>query len=436
MSINQSSQYLRYLNALTKPFKKISKLEFLQPDNSIAFTLDNNYKNGYMTKYPSKAFIQNGTLNISLQNGERRKATITLANLDNAFNYSINNIWFGQKVKLLMGIEFGDGTQFYLPQGVFYIKDPQNIFQHNLKEITFPLVDKWNYLNGTLFGKLPNSYQINSNTNIFEAIQSLLRLSKFNLNEETNPVKQIDNITPVFTNYYNNQFYEAVNSDGSITSNIPMINTPYDIIEQSGGTIANLILSLNEIIAGIIGYDPTGALRVEPSQDDINDSDKAVLWDFNPDNGTLIGLNETIKNSDVYNDVLIIGEGLTSQEVWGRATNFDPRSDTNVNIIGKKTFIESKANYFNATQCVSLAQWYLKRKTVLQKSIVIQSSQMFHLLENRLINVRRIDKKGTPVEKHLIQSISLPIGESGTMSINATSVNDFPETTISTSISS
>lgn len=50
-------RYAEYLKALTKPFKKLAKLEFLQPDNSVAFSLDNNYKRGYMTKYDTRAFI-------------------------------------------------------------------------------------------------------------------------------------------------------------------------------------------------------------------------------------------------------------------------------------------------------------------------------------------------------------------------------------------
>lgn len=51
---------------------------------------------------------------------------------------------------------------------------------------------------------------------------------------------------------------------------------------------------------------------------------------------------------------------------------------------------------------------------------------MYHLNENRVITVRRTDKRDSPIEKHLINSFSLPIGESGAMTINATSINDIP----------
>ena len=109
-----------------------------------------------------------------------------------------------------------------------------------------------------------------------------------------------------------------------------------------------------------------------------------------------------------------------------RSTNRDPQSDTNANVIGLKTYTESSDILYTAEQCTAQAEWTLKRKTVLQKSVTFSSSQLFHLRENNLVTVLRTDKDGSPVERHLIQSYSLPIGTSGAMSITATSANDFP----------
>lgn len=432
-----NNRYLEYLETIKKPFEKIAKLEFLQPDNSVAFSVGSKeQKLGYMTKYDTRAFIQNGTLNVSMNNGTRRSATVILSNLDGTFDYAINKIWFGQKVRLSMGVILPDDTEFYLPQGVFYIKNPQNIFKPNSKQATFSLVDKWAMLDGTFGGRLPNAYQIKTHSenggrnNIFKAIKGLLQRSKFNLEITTDPMQMIDNVTPIFTNYYDDKTYDYKQSDGTILENIKATDVPYDITENLGGTVANLILSLNQTFVGQCGYDCTGAFRVEPSQDDIDDSNKPILWNFSPQNSQLLGISETLKNSEVYNDVLITGESMAGGEVWGRAKNFDPSSDTNINLIGLKTFVENKAEYWNAKQCADLAQWYLKRKTVLQKSVTIECSQMFHLMENRLVTIKRTDKKGAPIERHLINSFSIPIGEKGSMTINATSVNDFPNATI------
>ena len=436
-----SNRYFEYLKAVARPFKKISRLDFLQPDNSVAFSIGSNErKRGYMTKYDTGAFIQGGSLNVSTNNGKRRSATVSLANIDGAFEYAVNKVWFGQRLKLYMGLVLPDGTDFYLPQGVFYIQNPQNILNPTSKQVSFPLVDKWAMLDGSLGGRLPNTYIVKNETDssgvitkrqkIFDAMRDILRRSKYNLESTTDLLSMIDNVTPVFTNYYDGKEYDYKQSDGTILSNISMTDLPYDITENAGSTLGNLMLALNSAFVGLCGYDPTGAFRVEPSQDDISDINKPILWDFSPENSQLLGITETLKNSEVYNDILITGQSTTNQEVWGRAKNFDPSSDTNINLIGIKTFTENKAEYWNAKQCADLAAWYLKRKTVLKKAVTIQSSQMFHLLENSLVTIKRTDKEGSPVERHLINSFTLPIGETGAMTINATSVNDYPKATI------
>lgn len=113
-----------YLQALKHPFTKLARIRFLQPDGSVAFALDNNPQNKR-----SGAFIQEGNLTCNLQNGQRRKADITLSNLDGQFNYNFNKVWFGQQVALDEGLVLPDGTEYYIQQGVFYIDTPtENIF--------------------------------------------------------------------------------------------------------------------------------------------------------------------------------------------------------------------------------------------------------------------------------------------------------------------
>ena len=432
---NQSERYLRYLDALLNPFQKLTKLEFLQPDNSVAFFLSNanGYRRGYNPKYQSSALVQQGTLSVSFQNGARRKASITLSDIDNAFEYNVNNIWFGQKIRLSMGLVLPDGTDFYLPQMVGLIKNPQSVLSENQKTVTFPLVDKWANLDGSLFGKLTDTYTAKQSTAeyaVYTAIANLLKTSIYDHKLTDDIDAMIDNIAPIFTNYYDGKNYAVLDGDGSQTRTASMTEIPFDISENGGSNFAQLLLQFNDVLAGIIGYDQTGALRLEPSQTDINDIEKPVLWKFTQRNSTLSQISETIKNDEVYNDVIIVGGGNTDGGIWGRASNDDPNSDTSISAIGLKTYRETKANYFNTKQCTALAEYYLKRKTILQKSVNITSSQMFHLVENQLVSVQRTDKPHNPTERHLINSFSLPIGETGAMTINATSVADIPNFTV------
>lgn len=431
-----AKNFEQYLKEISKPHIKLTKLEFLQPDGSVAFSLGNTLsKDGHNSLYDTKCLIQAGTLNVTLQNGIRRKASINLINKDSAFDYAVNKIWYGRQVRLSMGIQLADGTEFYLPQGVFYITSPKATHKQNEKTITYELTDKWAYLDGSLFGNLAALHQVNggagTNTNIFDAMQSILKWNRYDMdgNEATDELKMLDNVKPVFTDFYNGKTTTYTDIDGT-TYTMPLTSVFYTITSES--TAANIILELNDMIAGIIGYDVTGALRVEASDDDISDSDKAVLWDFSLSDSNFFSFTETTQNEKIYNDIIITGEGLNDESVWGRATNYDPNSNTNVDLIGMKTYRENKAGYTTTQQCVSLAKWYLKRKTVLKNQITITCGQLYHLQENGLISVKRTDKPNSPIERHVIQSFSIPLGQ-GSMTIQAVSVNDDPAITITSS---
>lgn len=405
----------KYLETLKTDFVKLARLEFLQPDGSVAFALDNNPMNKR-----SGAFLQEGTLTVNLQNGKRRTATVTLANLDGEYEYNVNKVWFGQQIRLSEGLVLPNGQEFYLPQGVFYLVNPEEKVSPSSNTVTWTLDDKWAYLDGTLFGNLEGMYEVPVNTNIFTAVESVLKLDRGN-------GYMVDHVPPVFTDYYNAQ--TTTLPSGAVVS---YVQTPYTArFESDGQTYADVVLEMNTMVAGWVGYDQTGRLRLDPSQDDILDVSKPIQWAFTPTEKQFLGATYTVKNSEVYNDIIVTGEGLDEYEnVSGRATNYDPASDTNVNLIGKKVLRISSPGYASDKQCENLAVFKLKRQTVLQKSVSIESAQIFHLQENQLVTIQRPDKPGQPVERHLVTGFTRPIAQKGNMQIEATSVNDFPVATV------
>lgn len=413
--LDYDAKWSQYINSVGKPFTKLARLDFLQPNGSILFTLDNNPLNE-----KSKAFIQSGEITVNLQNGQRRTATVTLSNLDGSFDYNVNKLWFGQQVRLWEGMILPSGHDFYISQGVFYVKDPDEVFEPGLKQTTLNLVDKWAYLDGTLFGNLDGTYEVPVNSNVFNVVQSVLNFDRGN-------GQKVDASVPVFTNYYNGK--TTTLPDGTT---VPLTNTPYTYrCDSENGTYADIILEMNTMLAGWVGYDANGQLRIDPSQDDILDTTKPVQWQFSPQNSTFLGATYSVKNSEVYNDIIIIGESLSEYgQTSGRATNFDPKSDTNVNIIGRKTKRYQQSGYYTQDICESLAVFKLKRESVLKKSVSIRCSQLFHIQENNLVTIERTDKKGNPIERHLVTGYSRPIAQSGEMVLNCTAVNDFPTATI------
>ena len=420
-----SQRFQEYLVAVADPdnLQKLCKLEFLNDDDTVAYVLDNRYKKRYSGGHDSRAFLQDGTLNVSLQNGQRRKASITLENLDGAFDYAIGKLWFGQRVRLSMGCRLSDGYEFYLPQGIFYLDSPQNSWKPNGRKATYSLVDKWARLDGTILGKLKDSYTVNINENIFDAMLAILHRSIYTQKATNIEAEMFDSQTPLFTDIFNSRF---VTVEGKA---YPMCLTPEKLTVEQGGTCADMLLKLNSVVAGWIGYDASGALNVMPSENDTLDQTKPIQWEFTPYSKTFLGLTEKAQIGQVYNHVTIVGESLSEIEgtqPYGIAVNNDPSSDTSIQNIGLRSYIENDDNYHTDEQCRGLAAFRLKRMTALQKSVTIESTQLFHLQENNLVTVLRADKPHSPIERHLIQSFSLPLAENKSMTITATSVADFP----------
>jgi len=414
--MTENEKYLDYLNMLRRPFQKLCRLRFLQPDGSTAFMLDNR-----PTGARVGAFISDGTITHNWQNGRRTSATVTLSNVDGAYDYNFNTVWFGQEIALDEGLVLSDGTDFYIQQGVFLIETPTENVQPVQRTVTYNLVDKAAALDGGLGGNLDGTYQVEVGTNIFEPIAALLAEDKGN-------GRPVDRIAPIFTEYFNSRTQEL--PDGSTVS---MAVTPYTMtVEGTGGTIWNVVEGLAAMINGWVGYDETGALRIEPSQDDLLDADKPVLWEFSMAETELLGMAYTVKNTEVYNDYIVIGDALSdNSQPKGRAQIFDPSSPVDINAIGRKTVRVQQAGFGTDTQCRDYAEWMVKRASVLQRAVNISCSQMFHIRGNRLVTLTRTDKPGNPTERHLIQGFSRPLAASGAMTITATSTQDFPTATVS-----
>ncbi len=414
--MTEQEKYLAYLRAVKGQFQKLCRLRFLNPDGSTAFFVDNNPKNRH-----SGAFIAEGTLTVNLQNGVRRTASVTLANSDGAFDYNVDRMWFGQEIALDEGLVLPNGEDYYIQQGVFLIETPRETVESGRRTIEYELVDKWAGLDGTLWGKLEGTYRGALGVNIFQQMDKLLQDDKGN-------GQKVDPLPPVYTEYYNGKTQEL--ADGTKAN---LVDAPYTLeVDPGSGTYASVMLGFAEMLNAWIGYDPTGRLRIDPSQDDLLDSEKPVSHTFSMGETELLGMTYTAENTEVYNDYIVLGAALDDNAQPGaRATNNDPMSDTNVQLIGRKTVWTSEDGYTTQTQCRDRAEWELKRATVLQKSVDISCGQLFHIRENEIVRIVRTDKRESPTERHLVMGFSRPLAGDGAMTISAVSVADFPAATVS-----
>ena len=413
-----SAEWNAYTSLLRRGgFLKLARLRFLNPNGSTAFALDNdpyNKRNG--------AYIRGGSVTCNLQNGSRWTANVTLANTDGEFDYNVNHIWFGTEIAVDMGMVLDDGTEIYFPMGVYRITSPKENVNPNGNTAEYSLTDKWAGLDGTLNGVLESSYIVNVGTNIFTPISTIL-------SSDRGDGQPYDRVLPLYTEYYNSMTQTL--PDGTT---VPVTDSPYTLtVDSDEGTVADLILGLTDMLVANVGYDATGRLRIDPSQNDILDSDKPVCWRFSQDEAQVVGLAYESKIADVKNDYIVVGLLSESNvQASGRAQNLDPQSSTNVNLIGRRTKRESRNEFATDRICEDYAVWQLKRTAILHKAVTVRCNQIFHLAVNELIEIVRTDKDQPEIETHLIQGFTIPMTGTDAMEITAVSVHDFPNVTVTT----
>ena len=403
-------KYSEYFALLKTNYQTAVKLEWVNNDGTAYGEITNDYVD------------MSGSLSVGMENGTRRTADIELDNSDGKFTVDAYNLWYGRMVKLWVGLYLSDGTPYYFPQGVFYVNTVEEVNSPASRTITLHLVDKWCFLDGTMWGNLDGIYIVPNGSNIYESLTKLLKTSRFtgeNVDEKGEPqINAVDPIKPNLASYYVTKEYE---DNGTVWK---AINTPYEIRMEYGKTYADILLEYATILGAYIYYDVDGRLTIEPTQDDIIDSSKPILWTFTPTEQEMLSEDAIHDFGTFYNDIIVIGYTTNGKQAKGRAQNKNTSSPTAIQVVGIKTYppYEDVA-YYTDDQCNELAQYYLKRQTIKQRSVVISSAPMFHLRENRLIECIR--PYTTDKDVLLISGIELPIGTTGTMSITATSVNEF-----------
>jgi len=389
--------YQRYINTLKTDYTSATKIEFLYPDGSVAYSI-------------TEDVIQDGsTLNVSYQKiGSRRSATLVINNWKRTYELHPDKLWFGQQIKISMGVLLSDGTEYLLPQGIFYVSNPSEVYYPSERITTFSLVDKWAALDGTVFGYFPDIYKLTVGNNLYTAINQLLLIDRGN-------GYPLDNIPPLLSKQILSKTYQIDSS----TYNY--IDCPYTA--KIGGSYSDVLNEINTMLVSTMGYDAVGNLRVEPANADIEDNYRPVLWQFSTEDRELLGIRMNSHPESLYNHVVITGGTLNGHVARGEAMDEDPRSPTSVLRIGKKTSPpEEQSKYYADAQCQELADYRLSQYKKLSTEVTIECSPLYHLQENCLVTIWRdgVDDGYVP---YLVSGWSLPIGQTGTMSITASKLS-------------
>ena len=386
-----SAMFRAYMDTLRTNFSPAVRVEFLQDDGSTAYEITED------------AIDQGSTLNVNYQNGARRSASLIMDNWQDIYTYKINKVWFGKKIKIKAGVYLPNSTPALFNQGVFYVSNPQDVFNPAQRTVTLQLTDKWSYLDGSLFGKIAGVYLLNVDDDLFVGLQQLL------LTDRGNGVP-LDNIPPMLSNYYIDRYTTVAGQTHRV------LDCPYTA--KISGCYADVLNEIGTMLVATMGYDANGQLRVESiNADIIPDNLRQILWQFSTDEPELFGVTETPQPQNMYNHIVITGGVLNGRIAKGLAINDDPSSPTNVSIVGNKTFHEERSKYYADTQCQELAEYYLNQYQNLSSTVNIACSPMYHLQENQLVTIYR-EGKDDRVVPCLVSGWTLPIGL-GQMQITA-----------------
>lgn len=368
-----------YINELknSRVRQPLVKLEFLRQDET-----------------PLKEVVTDlrlqGSISIQNKNGVRRSMDMTLDNtLKQYFPSLDSSIWMASKVKIYLGLMIG-GESYFLSQGVYVMNNPTT-----RDDLSTDLngLDKYSLLDGSLGGELQNTIIIPNTTSLGNAIRTVMTISQ-------------DDKPPII--------------DISIDSE----SIPYDIIHEEGSTIGDILEELAFAFSCNVYYNEDGYLVFEK---DTSDSDKGSIWNFDANSDSETNYQDASTEYDlskVYNSFLIIGDNINGNIVRATVKNEDLLSNTSIPNVGFERVKVIKDNIINTVFYAEQRGIYeLKRATNVLTSSRLSCVPIYHLDVDKVIRITD-DRQNMTDARKLIESITIPLDNSGDMSLNVVDTFD------------
>lgn len=336
-----------------------------------------------------------GSLTIHNTNGTRRHLDLTIQNIDGENLPDIDGFWLGSKIKLWLGEEI-NGEDFWLPQGVFVLKNPEAESRTNSKTLHISAIDKFGVLDGQVGGEINSTYIVPVGSNIYTVLRELLNgTSTVNL--------PTDIKIPVLDQHYASEV------------------TPYTIRKEIGDLIGNVFLELQGMLSANVFYNVNGEMVFEQ---DSNDDTKGSLWDFGTEEFNYLGATRTYRFDEVYNAVLVIGDNIDGNLAFFEARNENPASPTSIQNVGyQRTFVIEDSVINTDALAEDRANYELKRMTALYSDISLSCVPMYHLDVDNVITLTD-PSLGLNRDRFLINEIVLPFTQDGQMTIQASKTSE------------
>lgn len=368
----------------------VSKLFVLNEDESINYEI------------PQSDIIKDSVqYSESYQNGSRRTLSFNLVNIkrkDGTYPYipNVNGLWYGTKIMLNIGFNF-QGQDYMFARGIYILNSFTMTYSNTDRNVSFQAIDKFGLFDGTT-GVLDSGYEIPVNTQIDEAIKSILNLST---SDGTTTDIKLCNIDSKFSTF----------------------ETQQTISINAGQTMANLFEQLGEQMSAEYYYDNNGHLTFVPLDDSLNEHMKPIIWRYTAEH---LGQLEFSFGEDVVNVVKVTGSNVNNNQMYQAISkNTNLTSPINIYYI-KERYLDpiDSPNVWSDKMAQDLADYNLKLRSILQLKQTVTVPYNPILSVNNIIEITVLDL-GMKREQFLINSISYTSG-SPTMNLEIVNLNYLP----------
>jgi hypothetical protein len=265
-------------------------------------------------------FITDGNVDIDIGRGTRRTAEITLLNPTSEFTPAtadfdpegpwVGKIYLNRIVRLFRGIRI-IGRSLYVPLGTFMVDNADVIVERNISLVVLTLSDLWKKLTKSYTSReLKWLEGVPINTVIRDCVAASGADYPLPLN-----------IDPLSS---------RVNADKLLNKNFKI---------EEGASRGDALLKIRERYDIDMFFDVSGRFT---TQDRKAARDRMPVWHFysSPDNnGMLVSVKRSFNDDNLYNHVVVIGTENEKNIIRVQKKDTDPRSKTNIDLIGARVFL-------------------------------------------------------------------------------------------------
>lgn len=333
--------------------------------------------------------VIDGSISVDATSDIRRTCNLTLAiDKTDTMIYPGGGLWLDKFIKIYQGIDNprNNNETIWWNMGIFLINNPNTVYNVNTKSVTFEGLDLMSKLTGRRNGQLP-------------AVTTMVPVGSL----ISDVVKQI--ITQL------GKFDKYIIKDAGYT-------IPYDIKKDMGSTIYDLLAEIRDLYANWeMFFDVDGVFHWQQIP---NGRNEAIVLDFDQLNQSLLlssSINVDFEN--VKNNIIVYGRLLdTGEQIMANATDTLENSPYSINEISQINYIVDDERIYSNDLAEQRAKYELFLHARMNDAINLEIVPI-PWLNDVNIKIKCTNKEIGIEGEYLIKALSIPLGISSTMTINA-----------------